>query len=359
MKYTREEWERIREERSKWDWTLNDSELSRLHNVCRSCVQKLRVRLGKPAAIPKRTRVVLEPHVGAMGVIAVPSQSKQSGIYGWFNKVNQKWYVGQSIDVFTRHGNHRTALRMGEHFNVHLQDAWNLYGEAAFEFRLLEECASGMLDEKEVEWIAYTKSNNREYGYNYESGGKEDKHIAKETLRRMRDSATGRKRTPEQCAQLSAQRKGRPLTEKQKAQLTRLHSKMKGFKHSDETRRNMSIAQRKVGSTPAKARHVKKLHAMMRGRPSPNRGKRASPETCMKISMAKRGKPTGRKGTKASPELRKKLSLAHMGKRWTPEQTEKMRTIMKGRVFTPEHRAALSKAYHARKAMLESARMVA
>ena len=66
---------------------------------------------------------------------------KVQGIYQIRNKNNGKVYIGQ---VYATKGanrrwlEHRAALRKGNHYNPHLQSAWNKYGEVNFSFEILE-----------------------------------------------------------------------------------------------------------------------------------------------------------------------------------------------------------------------------
>lgn len=59
-------------------------------------------------------------------------------IYGIYNTVNKRVYVGQTNNRNYRWYNHRRDLNRGKHRNRFLQRAWNKYGSAAFEFNTLE-----------------------------------------------------------------------------------------------------------------------------------------------------------------------------------------------------------------------------
>lgn len=63
-------------------------------------------------------------------------------IYTITHRFNQRFYLGYSQDTERRFRNHRSMLRRGAHHCIHLQRAWNLDGESAFDFRRLETCAS-------------------------------------------------------------------------------------------------------------------------------------------------------------------------------------------------------------------------
>lgn len=63
------------------------------------------------------------------------------GIYMITNFVNNKRYIGSSIHIGQRLWEHRSELRHNRHSNVHLQKAWNKYGEDNFNFAILEKCS--------------------------------------------------------------------------------------------------------------------------------------------------------------------------------------------------------------------------
>jgi group I intron endonuclease len=62
------------------------------------------------------------------------------GIYKIENKVDGKLYIGRSIDIKTRWKRHVINLKAGRHCNKSLQQAWDEYGEDSFKFIPLQEC---------------------------------------------------------------------------------------------------------------------------------------------------------------------------------------------------------------------------
>lgn len=90
----------------------------------------------------------------------------KSGIYSITNLVNNKKYVGKSVSIYSRFGQHRTELRRNEHCNKYLQHAWNKYGEENFKFEIIEEHDKENLREKEIYWINEYKTLYAETGYN-------------------------------------------------------------------------------------------------------------------------------------------------------------------------------------------------
>lgn len=90
-------------------------------------------------------------------------------IYKIINKINNKIYIGkttQSIeDRFNQHKNKSKKL------NTHLYNAIRKYGISHFQIKIVEECDSLQLDEKEKYWIKYYNSTNPKIGYNMTLGG--------------------------------------------------------------------------------------------------------------------------------------------------------------------------------------------
>lgn len=111
-----------------------------------------------------------------------------SGIYCIKNKINNKMYIGQSTQIERRLREHKSLLRNNHYNKRHLQYAWNKYGEENFDFIILEKCKLEELDEREIYWINFYKTNIREYGYNYESGGHKNKNLSDETKIKISNS---------------------------------------------------------------------------------------------------------------------------------------------------------------------------
>lgn len=96
-------------------------------------------------------------------------KEKICGIYCIENMINNKKYVGQSININARWESHISTLNNNHHYNSHLQQSWNKYGSESFEFHIIEICDKSLLNEREIYWIE--KFDSLENGYNATSGG--------------------------------------------------------------------------------------------------------------------------------------------------------------------------------------------
>lgn len=101
-------------------------------------------------------------------------RNKIAGIYSLTNKTTGKRYIGQTVYLNGRKGDHLLNLRRNQHNNDYLQKAFNKYGEEDFIFEVLEvvpKLENGANDkdkltEREQYWMDYYKAYDRDYGYN-------------------------------------------------------------------------------------------------------------------------------------------------------------------------------------------------
>ena len=86
-------------------------------------------------------------------------------IYKITNIVNNKIYIGSSVNYRKRWHDHVYQLNKNIHSNKHLQNAWNKYGEINFKFDIIENCD----DDKKYKREQYYLDNLKPFspnGYN-------------------------------------------------------------------------------------------------------------------------------------------------------------------------------------------------
>lgn len=92
-----------------------------------------------------------------------------NGVYTITNTVNKKIYVGSTANKMgfrERWRSHLNALKRGKHCNIHLQNAFNKYGENTFVFDIVLICSKEECKVQEQIMLDKIKSYNSEIGYN-------------------------------------------------------------------------------------------------------------------------------------------------------------------------------------------------
>ena len=201
------------------------------------------------------------------------------GIYQIFNVVTLDSYVGSAVDLTKRKNQHRSLLRRKLSENRILQRAWLKYGEANFEFRVLEQVQEKeRLIEREQYFINTIKPK-----YN---------------IRKQAQSNLGLTDTEDTKEKKSVAAKSRGQS---KAQL-----------------RGLQIAQQNRIGVPVKG----KVKASLALGPQSRIGKPVSSETRKKISEAVKGNTSYWKGKTLPEDVKKRISESKKGKPWTAAQRE-------------------------------------
>lgn len=179
------------------------------------------------------------------------SVPKMSGIYKITCLPTEKIYIGSTNNLHKRWMAHKVTLRKGSHRNIYLQRAWNKHGEQSFIFEVIEYVMPFVLLEREQHWLDLLKPYDNSIGFN----------IANDAS------------TPAHTAEV-------------KARISKSHM---GIKPNEETRKLMSL--------------------LKQGKPSPNKGKKFTPEHCANMSKAMLGNRMNL-GRKHTEEHRAKNSAA-------------------------------------------------
>lgn len=160
-----------------------------------------------------------------------PNIPKTSGIYKIICTANGKIYVGSAKNLRERWRKHRIMLRKGDHHSIHLQNAWNKYGELAFTFEVIELVMPWSRIDREQYWLDKLKPYNKKNGFN----------IAKNA----EISALGRSHTPEWKAENSKRHKGNQYAKGRKMSIEERAERSRGAKRNftDQHKANLSAAK--------------------------------------------------------------------------------------------------------------------
>lgn len=162
---------------------------------------------------------------------------KRSGVYKITNKENGKFYIGSSKDITNRFSQHRSALRKGIHSNQHLQNAWVLYGEAAFVFEIIEECIldKSMIIGREQHYIDNMKP---EYNILRIAGSRLGSKMSEQTKAKIKANHS----TPEYREKARKKRLEQPPLSNETKQ--KISQKLSGRSMSEDTKLKLSEATR-------------------------------------------------------------------------------------------------------------------
>lgn len=182
-----------------------------------------------------------------------------SGIYCIKNRINNKCYIGQSVDLNRRKHVHFYMLRKNRHPNAHLQAAFNRYAEDSFYFTVLIYCEKFEMTRYEQFFVTTTPA---EFLYNkcLECvNSRKGISVSSETKKKLSVANKGKRRLECERKIMSESRKGsknhfygKHHSEESKKQIAEKHknlspeirlklSKAKLGKHlSDEHKRKIS-----------------------------------------------------------------------------------------------------------------------
>ena len=176
-------------------------------------------------------------------------EPKTCGIYKITNTVNGKFYIGSSSNIDARRKRHIRQLRTNSHDNIHLQRAWDLYGEQKFVFEIIEKCKPGIMLERE-QWhldsvtLSYNISRHTQA---FMLGIKRPKSFGERisAMKKGNKYFEGKTHSPEARKRISKammgnmRNVGRKHSEDFKRKLSEANT---GKRHSEETKKKMGIA---------------------------------------------------------------------------------------------------------------------
>lgn len=143
-----------------------------------------------------------------MGKYTEDSVFHKSGVYEIRCLHNNRVYVGSSNNIGQRASSHFRKLANQKHINKYLQYDYDQYGFEQFQFKVLEYCLVEQLIEREQFWIAELKATEIGIGYNCKSVPVRHQMNAA-SRRKLSDSVRGFKHSEETKKQISAAMTGR------------------------------------------------------------------------------------------------------------------------------------------------------
>lgn len=197
------------------------------------------------------------------------------GIYQILNIVNNKRYIGSSVNIIKRFKQHLTELKCNRHTNIRLSRAWIKYGQDSFKFEIVEECEEDSLIEREEFYINL-------YGINKESIYNIDRIVRG---RRVLSELTRNK--------ISIAKKGQTPWIKGKKMPPSWNSGTVGVMKPNHTSFKKGLVPHNKG-IPMNENMKNRISKSKTGIVSWNKGIPASKEAREKMSLAKRGIPVNR-----------------------------------------------------------------
>ena len=172
-----------------------------------------------------------------------------SGIYKIINRLNGKYYVGSSNNIYNRWNQHKFLLMRNSHFNSHLQNAWNKYGANNFLFLPFEKTSVDNLMAAEQKYldIAY---NEQDKCYNQSFASSFPLHTP-QTKEKIRNSLIAYYKIHQNATygkspsahSVERMRKSKTGVKHSDIHRTNISRKLKGLVRSDYTKLKMSLSK--------------------------------------------------------------------------------------------------------------------
>ncbi len=181
-----------------------------------------------------------------------------------------KIYIGITCQNPLKRWDNGNGYRNNKYFSLAIKKyGWNNFMHEILFSKLSKEEA----ESKEIELIAFYKSNQREFGYNIENGGKAKGKCSEETkqliskiqkgrkpsklmLERAMQANTGKHRSEETKRKISQSQKGKIMSKEAREKMSIAH---KGKKIPEQVKRKMS-EKAKLSWTPEKRKKFGEMH---------------------------------------------------------------------------------------------------
>lgn len=163
-------------------------------------------------------------------------------IYFILNKINGKYYVGQTAFSLEKRWEEHVRDSRKRNNTYHFYSAIRKYGKDNFEVRLLFTCYDQKsLDEAEKYFIKFFDATNHKYGYNNRLGGEGGGH-SEMSRKKMSAVRTGKVQSPETRAKIGSWNIGRKRSPEQRENIRKSLLGIKRKPFSAEWKANISRA---------------------------------------------------------------------------------------------------------------------
>ena len=160
-------------------------------------------------------------------------------VYKAVNKINGYIYIGITNNFKQRIREHKSCANSDNYrYKSRFYNAIRKYGFENFKFEIIETVEDRkILEEREIYWIAYYNSTDKNIGYNITTGGTGGKthdvfgennpmygkRYTEEEKRRIGEYSKGKKRSDETRANISNALKGKKKSDEHKKHLSESH----------------------------------------------------------------------------------------------------------------------------------------
>lgn len=167
-------------------------------------------------------------------------------VYKITNKINGKIYIGKSKNIAIRFAKHikiaETFLESDNHFQA-IHGAIKKYGKENFILDTIEVCDENNINEKEIYWISFLKTQDKIYGYNLTSGGDGATNRSEESINKWRIKMLGKKHSREHNRKISESNKGKIISQSVREKISKANlgenNGMFNKTHSTKTKEKM------------------------------------------------------------------------------------------------------------------------
>jgi len=136
-----------------------------------------------------REKILLLPPIMIGCKMQIKWNSKISGIYVWFNEIDEKMYVGRAVNLYKRVYDEMNGFQNNKHQNMFkLFNAVKKYGIENFRVLKLEECAKENLNDLEKYYIKYYDTKYNGYNITFGGDGTHGHVVSEEQIKKQREA---------------------------------------------------------------------------------------------------------------------------------------------------------------------------